>query len=67
MEEIARQLDEIMSGNPEWTFSEAMAELVKKGALDYAVLEDQYIHAALHSRYTQSKSRANTGRLNLDI
>lgn len=67
MEEVEQRLDEIMASNPEFTFREAVASLVKAGDLEFIVLEDPYIHAALHSRFALSKSRANDGRLNTDI
>ncbi len=67
MEELEKALEELLFANPEFTFREAASELVKAGEIEYAVLEDPYVHAWVYKRFADSKSRANHRRLNLDI
>ena len=67
MDEVERVMEDVLTGNPEMTFSEVAAELVKKGELEFVLLEDPYVHAWLYTRYAGAKARVNAGRTNTDI
>jgi hypothetical protein len=67
MEEIEQLIEELLMSDPEFTFREVCAELVKKGVLPYEALGDHYLSAALQARYQRSKTLANANRINLDI
>ena len=61
------QMEEVLFANPEFTFRDCAAELVKKGDLEYQALEDPYLYTALHKRFADVKARVSMGRYNLDI
>jgi len=67
MELPAQAIENLLASNPEFTFRETCAELVKAGDLDYEGSQDPYVHAALHRCYAAAKARANFGRVNTDI
>jgi hypothetical protein len=67
MAEIEEAMDEVLSPEPELTFREVAAELVKKGTLEFALLEDPYLHATLYGVYAKCKVRAGMDRANKDI
>ncbi|MEE2904135.1 MAG: hypothetical protein VYC39_17545 [Myxococcota bacterium] len=64
---VGRAMEEVMFSNPEMTFREICAELVKSGDLIYEVTHDPTVHAALYNLFSKCKARANFGRVNTDM
>jgi len=67
MELLEKAMEDLLSSQPELTFRDACAELVKSGDLEYEATHDPYIHAALYRRFASAKARSNFGRVNTDI
>jgi len=67
MELLENAMEELLSAQPELTFRETCAELVKSGDLEYEATHDPYVHAALYSRFAKSKARSNFDRVNTDM
>ena len=67
MNDLERAMDELLRDHPERTFREVTTELLGDGALQYAQLEDPYVHVWLHKRYVDSRNWANRGRLNAHL
>ena len=62
-----KALEELLPGQPEITFREMCAELIKSGDLEYEATHDPYVHAALYGRFAKAKARSNFGRVNTDM
>lgn len=67
MEDIQEAMDELLADNPEFTFFETCAEMVKKGELNFDALEDPGVHTMLFQLFQRSKVRGQLGRINADI
>lgn len=67
MEDIQEAMDELLVANPEFSFFETCAEMVKKGELNYDALEDPGVHVALYQLFQRAKVRGQYGRMNQDI
>jgi hypothetical protein len=68
MEAVLQQsMDEIMLANPEMTFWECCAELVKKGEVNFEATENPSVHAWLYQLFQRAKIRANAERVNKDM
>jgi hypothetical protein len=64
---VQAAMDEVVVANPEFTFWEACAELVKKGELNFEATENPNVHVWLYQLYQRSKVRANADRVNKDM
>ena len=64
---LEKAMEELLSSQPEFTFREICAELVKSGDLEYEATHDPGVHAALYTRFAKSKARSNFGRINTDM
>jgi hypothetical protein len=68
MEEALQQaMDEVVVANPEFTFWETCAELVKKGELNFEATENASVHTWLYQLYQRAKVKANADRVNKDM
>jgi hypothetical protein len=67
MEDLQLVMDELLSTNPEFTFWETCAELVKKGDLNFEATQDPNVHTFLFQLFQKAKVRSLTGRVNKDI
>jgi hypothetical protein len=60
-------MDEVLVANPEMTFWEACAELVKKGDINFEATEDPAVHTWLYQLFQRAKVKANADRVNKDM
>lgn len=67
MEDIQQAMDELLADNPEFTFFETCAEMVKKGEINYDALDDPGVHTLLYQLFARAKTRGQLGRMNQDI
>ena len=59
---LQQAMDEIMVANPEMSFWEVCAELVKKGDLNFEATENANVHTWLYGLFQRSKIKANASK-----
>lgn len=62
--QIIEGMEELLTVEPELTFRDVCAELIKKKVLEYDLLQDSYVQAWVYERYAKTRARAMVGRIN---